>query len=103
MIDFDEIEKAIQEHEQMRTSLQVCERLACLYIVRDHLSKKNNYEKDDGQTSERNIDVAESEFGKLIRSKSQERVMAVIEELMQTIEVINPRLYAGTIQRITDL
>lgn len=103
MMDLEEIEKAIEEHEQMRTSLQACERLAWLYIVRDHLSNKDNSVKDNSPTSERNIDVAESEFGKLIRSKSQERVMAVIEELMQTIEVINPRLYAGTIQRIKDI
>ena len=103
MMELEEIEKAIEEHEQMRTSLQVCERLAWLYIVRDHLSNKDKSVKDNSPTSKRNIDVAESEFGKLIRSKSQERVMAVIEELMQTIEVINPRLYAGTIQRIKDL
>ena len=103
MMDLEEIEKAIEEHEQMQTNLQVCERLAWLYIVRDYLSNKDNSVKDNSPTSERNIDVAESEFGKLIRSKSQERVMAVIEELMQTIEVINPRLYAGTIQRIKDI
>lgn len=103
MISLEDVEKAIEEHEQMEASFQTCERLAWLYIVRENLRKKIDADEDDSLASKCDIDAAKSEFGKLIRTKNTERVMAVIDELMQTIQVVNPRLYAGTIQRIKDL
>ena len=43
MIDIKEVEKEIEKLENKDTSSSICEKLAILYIVRDHL--KENYKE----------------------------------------------------------
>ena len=43
-----------------------------------------------------------SEFLNLIDGKRSDRVWAVLDELMSTLEVINPRLYDGVMRRLED-
>lgn len=42
----------------------------------------------------------DSEFAKLIHGKSVNDVMSVMDELMEALQVVNPRLYDGTLRRL---
>lgn len=43
-----------------------------------------------------------SEFAAAIHGKSADEVMPVLEELMQAVELLNPRLYAATIRKLRE-
>ena len=42
MLDIEEINKEIEKLENRETSYSVCEKLAVLYTVRDHMMKNKN-------------------------------------------------------------
>lgn len=44
---------------------------------------------------------SDTEFGKIVSRKDQRAVWAVIDELMTTLEVINPRLYNSVIDELS--
>lgn len=97
MISIEEIEKTISELEGRDTSFANCEKLAYLYIVRDHLkgyqmpapSALGNY--------------GESEFLHEVDGKNSREVWAIVDELMQTLEVVNPRVYRSVIEKISKI
>ena len=97
MISRYEVEKAILEHESKDTSYANCERLAWLYIVRDHLTGAEM--RESGLFSP----TGDSEFIKSASGKDGAAVWGVLDELMDTIRATNPRLYNGVIQRIDAL
>lgn len=89
MISIDEIERTIIELESKETSFAVCEKLSYLYIVRDHIKPSSAAEFR-----------SDSEFMKSLSCKSSASVWKVLDELMTTIKVIQPRLYEATISEI---
>lgn len=89
MISIDEIEKTIIDLESKETSYAVCEKLSYLYIVRDHIKPSSTAEFR-----------SDSEFMKSLSGKSSASVWKVLDELMTTIKVIQPRLYEATISEI---
>ena len=91
MISLEEVEKTILELEQKDTSYTVCERLAWLYIVRDNLR---------GTAAPEKLRAGSSEFMKLIADKGVNEYMPVIDELMQTLNVVQPKLYEAVIERL---
>lgn len=94
MISVDELDRAILEHESRDTSYANCERLAWLYIVRDHLN---------GVPSRQPVPVdadGESDFLKAVHGRDSVHVWAVLDELMETLGVVNPRLYAAVLRKI---
>lgn len=42
MLNFQDIQETIEKLEQSPTNLPNCEKLACLYIVRDHMKQSEN-------------------------------------------------------------
>ena len=55
MIDIKEVEKEIEKLENKDTSYSICEKLAILYIVRDHL-KENHKESNHMISNDMKID-----------------------------------------------
>lgn len=97
MINKDEIDRAILEHEAKDTTYANCERLAWLYIVRDHIS---------GQAQKQPValDISgDSDFMKLINGKDSVKVFSLIDELMTSIRIIQPNLYTAVIQKIQEI
>lgn len=93
MIDLETIEREIEEVEATRdTTYRVCERLAWLYIVRDHLLPKGS---DD--TTET---MSGSEFLRAASGVSYKALMNVIDEHMSALAVVNPREYEAVMGRI---
>ena len=46
---------------------------------------------------------SETEFGRTIEGKDKAQVLALIDELMSTVEVINRRLYLGVMRRLEEI
>jgi hypothetical protein len=94
MLNIDTINKEILELEKHDTTYATCEKLACLYTVRDHLTK---YEEPE---TEMLSAYGDSDFMKAISGKSSHDVMCVMNELMSTLNVVNPRLYESVMRKL---
>lgn len=93
MISLDEVEKTILELEGKDTSFAVCEKLSYLYIVRDHIKPSGRIEGTG----------TGSEFMRAIAKKETVDVLQVVDELLQTISIVQPKLYEATMRQIRSL
>ena len=85
----DEINSEIAKLENQPASYANIERLAWLYIVRDHLTDVRG-EMPEGK----------SEYFCACSGKSVGEIMAVMDELMDALAVIQPRLYSAVLQKL---
>lgn len=91
MISAKELERAISDLENAPTSLANCEKLATFYFLYDRMqSEKIKTAKVTGG----------SEFMRLIYDKDVNEVLKIIDELMQTIEVVHDKLYVAVMEQI---
>lgn len=97
MVSVETIEKEIIELEARDTSYAVCERLAWLYTVRDHLRRP----RDEPRDASRRVDsLSGSEFLEAVSGRDLDGVMGVLSEHMEAIRVVAPREYERVIERI---
>ena len=89
MINLDMINGEITELEAKTPTYATVERLAWLYIVRDHSTI--------GAAPERAENVifydGESDFAKAVNGRKTADIMRVLDELMSTLMAMQPRLY----------
>ena len=101
MLSRKEIERAIKECENGNSSYQNCEKLATLYTIYDHL-----YTAPEPRmtTQEETVigDYGVSEFLSAIQGQPAEKTWSILDELMYALKVTNPRLYDGTMRRVTE-
>ena len=102
MISKRELQEAIESCECAPLSYQNCEKLATLYTIYDHLyteqtPKIEKVEEDKISAS------GNSEFLKTINGLPSLSVWSIMDELMKTLQVIQPRLYDGVMKKISDL
>lgn len=100
----DELLNGIYEVSQGKHTIQNCERLAAIYTVLDHLYPTNSlegYSGDSGNDAEPQIgNYGNTEFMRAIAGKSQYEMWQLMDELMSTLSVINPRLYESVMRKI---
>ena len=101
-----EIAAAIEELQNARHTIQNCEKLAALYPVNDHMFREEipavQYSEQSGPKRDGAIDVyGDSEFLQLINGKDSTDMWLLMDEVMSTIEVLNPKLYDSIIRRLT--
>lgn len=96
MVTIRELEGAIRECENAPTSYQTCEKLATLYTVLDHIQEPQEmeYSYDLPQV------YGDSEFMQAISGQDMSAMWSVMDELMETILITNPRLYQGVMRKI---
>lgn len=93
MLDLSIIEDEIAAlEEEGSTDYETCERLACLYTVRDHIKAKSDASKS----------VA-SEFLALAVGVPVQDLMKVIDEHMEAMKVVYPSEYAAIVSKIKAL
>lgn len=97
MINPDELDREILVLEKKDTTYANCERLAWLYIVRDHLDGK-----PAAQPTPLAVDPS-SEFLQATAGKDSVAVFAVMDDLMDTLRVTAPRAYAGVLRRLREI
>ena len=100
MIDREDLLREIERCQRDPVTALSIDRLASLYTVYDHLFA---IEKSEGakQTRDTTIHtIGDSDFLKSVRGKNQIDVMRTIDELMDVLHAINPRLYDQVMDRI---
>ena len=93
MIDRTDLEQSIKEWESYPASFQTVEKLADLYTVYNHLFGKSDPEIIEG----------DSEFLQLAARKNLTEVMSLMDELMESVQILNVKLYDGVMQRLSEL
>lgn len=97
MISLQDVLDAIDEVEELPDTYGKAEKLATFYTLRDALRGDI---MDQYRAAPPKIEYhSDSEFGRLVASLRPEEVMPVIDELMDTLSIINPRLYEGVMNR----
>lgn len=98
-----ELIDGINELLDGKKSVQNCEKLAAIYTVLDHLYPEERipqgYSGDD-RGAESIPRYGESEFLGAISGKNPREMWLLMDELMETLAVINPRLYDGVMRKI---
>lgn len=97
MVSLETVEREIDELEARETTYRVCERLAWLYVVRDHLRPTSKAESMTVPDSEG------SEFMRAAGGKKVRDVMSVIDEHLETLHMMYPATYSAVIDKIRQL
>lgn len=97
MVNLETINREIMDLEKMDTTYATCERLAWLYIVRDHITGQQTV-----QPTPLTVDPS-SEFLQAVDGKESVAVFNVMDDLMDTIRVTAPRAYDNVMRRIREL
>ena len=100
MYSKDELLNGIYEISQGKHTVQNCEKLAAIYTVMDHLYPE--IEKGYSMDSEPKLQIGygRSEFMQAVQGKNPDAVWQVIDELMDTIQLLNPKLYESVMRKI---
>ena len=102
MISRDELTRAIKECEDAPDSYHNCQKLATFYNLYDHL-----YEEADKSlvavSNEVIGDFGDSRFLRSVHGKNSEDVWAVLDDLMDTLSVVDDRLYESVMRKLNTL
>lgn len=92
---------AIKECENAPASFQNCEKLAVFYSLYDRLFAENpENERRNAKNEVRT--TANSEFLRTIAGKDWTSLLVILDELMDTIKILQPRLYDAAMQKLQE-
>ena len=108
------IEQEIAELEAKQIDYGTAEKLAWLYIVRDHIKAPKAQHMEVHETedvteryeSKPDIIINEgtgSEFLEIIEGKNLDTVLEIIDETMSTLKTTLPRIYNNTMAKLYNL
>ncbi len=107
MITEKELMDAIYQCEKEPVTQSKIARLADFYIVYDHLfgepiedrgySYENRVEKSIIQTN------SDTEFLRLVNGKDINSVLDVMQELMEAVKILQPRMYDSVLTKIQEI
>lgn len=105
MIYRKDIENAIAECEAEPLTAAKLEKLAHLYIVHGYLFGSPGTEAPKAAADhEKIMDIdGDSEFCRAACGKNAVEVWAIIADLVDTLEILHPRLYNGLIQKLNEI
>jgi len=104
-----DLQEAIAECEGQRNpSASTCLKLAAFYTIRDKMypikQEENIHMENEPYysyaRSENDIE-AKSEFRQVIQGIDAEEFLVIMDELMDTIKTLMPKLYDGVIRRLS--
>lgn len=107
MLTRKQLEDEIAEYEGSEPTWKNCLALSALYTLRDHLYEpKEPYMQsfapapvEAGSKSALGL-YGDTDFYKAVYGAEPEAVFAVLDELMQTLMIINPKLYRAVLKKI---
>ena len=109
MLDIREIDEAIAELERREATFSGCAKLADLYTIRAHITgQEAPYEGGYSQTQasaeqEQPGLYGSSEFLDAVSSKDVSAAWSIMDDLMDTLCVVNPKVYDGVMRKIRNL
>ena len=104
MITESDLRQAIAEcHGERHPNATTCMKLAAYYTIQDHLGTPDiptlsfaaAPAPSDGISLQSN-----TEFSRAVSGKKTDSVLAVVDDLMQALRVLSPRLYRLTMEKI---
>ena len=108
MITEQDLLEAIAECQGQRNpNANTCMKLASFYTILDHMSDDHPVPQMQSysfasEPTENMMDYnSGTEFSDAIYGKPVEEVMAVVDELMSTLSIVNPPLYNSVMRRVT--
>lgn len=103
MIREEDLQEAIAEMQGQRNpNASTCIKLAAYYTILDHVREKDvsftgySYENRGGYEGS-------SEFAQTVADLDMDDVWPVLDELMETLKVVQPKLYNGVIRKLDGL
>lgn len=96
MISIEQITGEISALEEETPTHAVMQKLANLYVVRDHMIIQSPV----AAVSEVVVAVSDSDFMKHIDGMNTKDLLQVIDELMSTLSVVNPPLYDSVLRML---
>ena len=104
MVDLDIINGTIAEWEAKDLTFVVVERLAWLYIVRDNAMMRVKEQTGEEPVLMPAVAMSSgSEFMEACSKADPVKMWLVLDELMETLKVLQPKLYEATIERLHDI
>lgn len=99
MITKRELLDAITECENSSASYQTCEKLAVFYSLYDRLFA----EKQEAEPKIFNAPLrSDSEFLRAVAEKDFTSALAVLDELMDSLKILQPRLYDAVMRKLRE-
>ena len=104
MITEKELMDAIRQCEKEPVTQSKISRLADFYIVYDHLFGEpyDSMYSGAGQPDSKIFTKGGSMFLNSVNGKESEKVWAIMDELMDAVKVLQPRIYDSVMQKIQD-
>lgn len=103
MFSKGELLNAIDELENSPATYQNAEKLATFYLLYDHLYVKKEPVNRIESVREVTIDrYGDSEFLQAIEGQKSEDIWMIIDDLMATLQLLNPKLYRATIDKLRE-
>lgn len=104
MITEQDLRQAIAECQGERNpNAQTCIKLAAYYTILDHTEGKVIDTGYSGAAYKPETEYrSDTEFGQLASRMKTDDVLAVVDELMEALSVLNPKLYNGVIRNMED-
>ena len=107
MIKEEDLQEAIAECQgEKNPNASTCLKLASYLTILDHqyaeAPRRETYSYAPPQVDVVNMGFSDTEFARAIDGKNANDMWRLIDELMTTLQIINPRLYNGVIRKIAD-
>ena len=102
MVDLDIINGTIAEWEAKELTFVVVERLAWLYTVRDHILMNIKTEEPETVIMPSVAISSGSEFMEACSKAEPVNMWATLDDLMNTVRLLQPKLYQATIDKIKE-
>lgn len=113
MLDPKEIDIEIARLEYGESSYPAYAKLATLYTIKNQMQKQEPEMQNRTYEQAYSADPAEipvevgrygdSEFLREVEGRSEEQVWGIMDDLMDTLQVANPRVYNGVMRKIRGL
>ena len=88
-----------------KPNANTCVKLAAYYTILNNMrdEPKQQMMADYSYDSAPSIPYSNSEFSQIVEEKGIDKVFPILDELMSTIGVLNPRLYQSVIRKLEEV
>ena len=107
MITRNDLDSAIAECQGKRNpDANTCIKLAAFYTIRKEMfGEEKEVEHSYAPAPVRNmIELdSDSEFARAVSGMDQDELLPVIDELMKTLQILQPRLYSAVMMKLSEI
>lgn len=97
MITENELKRAIAQYQGLKDpNANDCIRLASYYTILDHTEEQ----QDEKQNYSFSANPSNVKLKQALERKSVDEIILLIDELLEALEVLNPRLYSSFINKL---